>query len=140
MDQSAPTNSTPLPTPLMTPITLPGTPQPPQKSSPNYTVMGLIVGVIIALAIIGGIYYKNLLESITPQNYLKQGKAAPTPVIQQKTTAEGPTITPEPSVTPVTVTSPADLTTQQNALDNTDMSSISSGLDQNAKDAAPFAQ
>ncbi|MFH0772831.1 MAG: hypothetical protein V1922_00785, partial [bacterium] len=86
--------------------------------------------------------YKNKLDSIDALSTKMRGNTTTQKVIPTQTNlsaSEGGKITPQPTVTPVSVTTKEDLTIQQNALDNTDLSSISSGLDQNTLDATGFA-
>ncbi len=111
-----------------------------KENAPNYVGIGVIIGFIVALGIVGGMYYKMKLDSTA-----NLAKSNPAKIIPQPTAQEVIIITPEPitakvKVTPAVVQSPEDLVVQQGVLDDTDFSSISADLDKNLADAASFSQ
>ena len=135
-------NATPLPLKFTQKPVMPAKPTPSlqKENTPNYVGVGVIIGFIVALGIVGGLYYKMKLDSTA-----NLAKSNPAKIIPQPTLPEVIIITPEPTTpkvkaTPAVVQSPKDLVTQQNVLDNTDFTSISSELDKNLADAAGFAQ
>lgn len=96
-----------------------------------YTSLGLLLGVVVLLlVVVGGMYMKEkqaFVATQTQEHVAQTAQQTPQEQLQQ-------------SVTPVPVATKADLTVQQNALDSTDMNSISLGLDQNSADASSFSQ
>lgn len=136
--------------PMMTPNPVnsqPIAPQPEQKEATTpYVVEGLVVGVVIALVIIGGMYFKAKLSSkIQLQNQTAQQVAEKkkqqdlAQQASQQSEKVTPTPSPAPTVTPVSITTKQDLTTQQTALDNSDMTDITKGLEENEADSSQFA-
>ncbi len=127
-------NATPLPPRIIETVPTSGMPamQTLHKSNePNYMGVGVIAGFIVALAILGGIYYKMKLDLTT----LEQKKVV---TLQTPTGIPVPTREVTPTVTPIVIQSQEDLTTQQNAMDSTDFSSMSGELDKNSSDSADF--
>ncbi len=101
-----------------------------------YTSLGLLLLAVVLLVIVVGVmYYKGKQAAVAPQRQIQEQATQPVPTVQQT-----PQEQLRQSVTPAPVTTKQDLTTQQNALDNTDMTTITTGLDQNSKDASQFAQ
>ncbi len=102
-----------------------------------YASLGLLVlAVVLLLVVVGGMYYKGK-QTLVATTYTQTQKQ----VIQPgQTTQQTPQQQLQQSLTPVPVTTKKDLTTQQNALDNTDMTAITTGLDQNTADASQFSQ
>ena len=115
------------------------TPQPgnmPQSQSHSHTFLYLLLGlllmtVIVLLAIIGNMYYKN-------KTAISQVTQNPTPPPVQTMEKANPTPSPTLSISPIT--SKHDLDNQLKTLDNTDMTSITTNLNQNSADSSQFAQ
>lgn len=127
--------------------TQPVAPQPEKKEgTAPYVAEGLVVGVILAFMVIGGMYYKSRLQiQIQNKNQTVQQGADLKVKDQQiqdalkqiaKVTVQ-PTV--QPTVTPIIVKTKQDLTTQQTVLDSTDMTSITKGLEDNIADSSQFA-
>ena len=106
-----------------------------EDNSPNYIGMGVGIGLIVSLAVVGGIYYKIRLDALNAVN--KRVVA-----VQPKQTEPLPTVVPtvilQSTVSPVIVNTKEDLSMQQSALDTIDMSTISAELDKNVTDASSF--
>ena len=109
-----------------------------EESSPNYVGMGVGIGLIVSLAVVGGIYYKIRLDTLSAAN--KQNITSS--IKPQAKQAEAPPAIPtsilQPKISPIKVSTSADLTAQQSTLDTIDMSTISAELDKNVVDASSF--
>lgn len=122
-----------------------------KEESAPYILEGLVVGVIIAVAIIGGLYYKSKISSVLKlqtgvqiQNQtkatLQTGELSPTQQQILQPTQQTVNSIQTTTVTPILVKTKQDLTTQQTALlDNTEMTSITKGLEENTADSSQFA-
>lgn len=106
-----------------------------------YVVEGVVIGVVIALFIIAGIYYKSTQAKKLTNSSQTAVQTAEEKAQQKELqmAIDKAKATPFPTVTPVTVTSQKDLTTQQSALDSTDLNDLSKGLEMNASDSSEFA-
>lgn len=109
-----------------------------------YVTEGLVVGIILALFVIGGMYYKSKLQiqnknkSLQLVTDLKEKDQQAQDVLKQtaKVTVQP---TEQPKMTPVTIKNQQDLSTQQALLDSSDMTSITKGLEDNSADSSQFA-
>jgi len=124
---------------------LPPTPaqeQPQQEDAPNYTWLGVLIALIVALALVGGVYFKMRSDILTAQS--KQNvvpTAMPTPTSLPLSFFVEPTSAiVKPALSPVVVQSKQDVLSQDAALDSIDLSSVSAELDKNILDATDFAQ
>lgn len=99
-----------------------------------YVSLGLLLVIVLLLLMVIAGTHKNTSSVV----YRPSQVASP---LQEQASA-GQTHQQElqQSVTPVPIETKQDLTTQQNVLDNTDMTVISSGLDQNSAAASQFSQ
>ncbi len=127
--------------------TIPETPTQQPNIPHHYTITGLVIGVVVSLCIIVAMYYKNTMDEIAKQKTQKsQGSVSQQndQTGDQSSSQQIVQVTPVPSavpsVTPVTIQSQTDLSTQQNALDGTDMTPITTGVSQNTQDASQFSQ
>lgn len=105
----------------------------PEEGSPNMTFIGIAIGAMMALTIVGLMYYKSKLEKM---NTATPAKKIVSPVAQSAT--------PVPfelkgTPTPVPISSTQDLSTQQTVLDGLDMSSIAKDLEATTTESAQFA-
>ena len=132
--------------PIITPnpvITAPITTPPEEKEvTTPYIVEGLVVGIVLAVAIIGGLYYKSQLSaSINRQNaqskQLAEEKKQQQQLRQILEKREG--ITPIPTATPITIRTKEELDTQETVLEDMDMSDITKSLEETASDSSEFA-
>ena len=95
-----------------------------------YVSLGLLLGAIVLLLLVVFVMYPQTKKPVITSQTQENTQAI------DKTSKVEPTQT----VMPVTVNSKEDLTTQQKALDNTDLTAITAGLDQNTNDASQFSQ
>lgn len=123
---------------------LPPPPVEKKEATTPYVFEGLIIGVVLAVTIIGGMFYKSQLSAkmaleskIAKQVADQKAKEQQAELVVQQTSQTGQT-TVLPTVAPVVVTTEKDLATQQTALDNLDLSEVMNGLNQNMVDYSDF--
>jgi len=106
-----------------------------------YVVEGVIVGVLIALTLIGGMMYKSYLSaSIDSQSKKKiqtEAEKARKQELEQ-VLLQPTTIPTSPTPSPIVLQTKEDLANQQVLLDAIDMTDITKGLDENSSDSAQF--
>jgi len=103
--------------------------------APHYVGKGIIIGIIVATALLGTLFYRNKVNEIASVNMRIKNE-----VISQQKIQVIPTLSIEPTSMPISIQSKQDLSFQQTALDNADLSAFSSSLDQNAQDVAHIDQ
>lgn len=99
-----------------------------------YTSLGLLLGSVVMLLIVVGVFYgKSKTANPVPEQKETQSQAEQSVNIASDDQLQD-------SVTPMPIATTQDLNTQLNSLDNTDIESISVGLEQNSADASQFSQ
>lgn len=111
-----------------------------------YVFEGLIIGIVLASTVLGGMYYKTQLSAkVALQTKLeKEASDRKAKELQADIEAQqaARTVTPQvvrPTEAPVIVQTQDDLMSQKTNLDAIDTSEISKGLDANIADSTEFA-
>ena len=108
-----------------------------QPEQHNHTTLYIAIGLSLVTVTMLIVVLSGMLkgkDSSLSNNLPQTTQQIPPEQVSQQT----PQQQLQQSVTPAPVATKQDLTTQLNVLDNTDMTAISSGLDQNTADASQF--
>lgn len=129
---------------IQQPVITPNPISPEKETTTPYVIEGLVVGIVLAIVIIGGILYKAQLSASVELKAKKELQLAEDKKQQlrmqqlqqivQKTTE----ITPVPTAGPVVITTKEELKTQETVLQEMDLTDISKGLDETASDSSQF--
>lgn len=131
------------------PVTQQNQPLPPigqKEVTTPYVFEGLIIGIVLASTVIGGMYYKTQLSAKVDLQTKLEKQAADRKAKELQADIEAQqaarTVTPQvvrPTEAPVIVQTQDDLISQKMNLDALDTTEITKGLEANSTDSTEFA-